>query len=113
MNSINIPAAVEEMLAIARTHSSGRSGRTIHGGHENHLRQTLLALAAGRDLADHEAPGEATLQVIHGRVSLTAGEDTWEGGSGDYLIIPPERHRLDALEDSVVLLTVSVATRTE
>lgn len=110
MSPINIPAVVEEMLEDARNSRSGRSGRTIHGGHQHHLRQTLMALAAGRELADHDSPGEATLQVLLGRVTLSAGEETWEGRPGDYVIIPPTRHRLDAHEDSAVLLTVVVAT---
>ena len=37
---------------------------------------------------------------------LTAGEETWEGGAGELLIIPPARHDLLALEDAVVLLSV-------
>ena len=63
-------------------------------------------VAAGHDLDEHEAPEEATLQVLQGRVRLTAGEETWEGGAGELLIIPPARHDLLALEDAVVLLSV-------
>ena len=52
------------------------------------------------------APGEATLQVLQGHVRLTAGDDAWDGKAGDYVAIPPERHALHAVEDSVVMLTV-------
>ena len=71
------------------------------------MRQTLIALAAGARLHEHESPGEATLQVLTGQVRLTAGEDTWEGGVGDHLVIPPQRHGLEALTDAAVLLTVA------
>lgn len=111
MSALNLIALAEELLALARASTSRRSGRTIHGGHEHHLRQTVVALAAGAELAEHESPGEATLQVLLGRVVLTAGEVAIEGAAGDYLLIPPVRHRLDALEDAAVLLTVTVATR--
>ncbi|MGH3553312.1 MAG: LuxR family transcriptional regulator, partial [Mycobacterium sp.] len=37
---------------------------------------------------------------------LTAGDDAWEGKVGDYVTIPPRRHALLSLEDSVVMLTV-------
>lgn len=111
MDAIDLTALVEEQIALARASSAHRSGHTIHGGRDHHLRQTVVALAAGGALADHESPGEATLHVLAGRVVLTAGEDTWESGPGGYLVIPPMRHRLDALEDSAVLLTVAVRTR--
>ncbi|GAW50761.1 MULTISPECIES: hypothetical protein [unclassified Nocardioides] len=56
---------------------------------------------------EHGSPGEATLQVLHGRVRLHAGDDAWEGAPGDYVLIPPRRHDLTALEDAAVLLTVA------
>jgi len=110
MDSMTLPALVEELLAAARSASSGRAARTIYGGHEHALRQTVIALAGGQGLDEHESPGEATLQVLVGRVRLTAGDDAWEGAVGDYALIPPARHSLDAVEDSAVLLTVATGT---
>lgn len=107
MQTTSLPELAEAHLALARDHSSGRSAVTVHGGREHHLRQTLIALAGGRALGEHESPGEATLQVLSGRVRLTADGETWEGGAGDFLLIPPERHDLAALEDAAVLLTVT------
>jgi quercetin dioxygenase-like cupin family protein len=57
-------------------------------------------------LAEHENPGEATVQVLHGRVVLSAGEDSWSGWTGDLIIVPNAPHSLAAVEDSTVLLTV-------
>lgn len=108
MESLNALAA--ELVAAARSAAGGRGARTIHGGRGHALRQTVFALAAGRGLDEHESPGEATLQVLHGRVRLATGEESWEGVAGDYLIIPPSRHSLQAMEDSAVLLTVVTAT---
>ena len=107
MQGLSLGTLVDEQLSIAREHESGRSASTIHGGREHHLRQTLIALVSGRALGEHDSPGEATLQVLRGRVRLHAGEDAWEGGAGDYLLIPPQRHDLTALEDAAVLLTVA------
>jgi quercetin dioxygenase-like cupin family protein len=107
IDSICLTALADEQIAIARTASSGRSARTIHGGAEQVLRQTLLALAAGHGLDEHESPGEATLLVLAGRVRLSAGDARWVGAAGDLVIIPPHRHSLQALDDSAILLTVA------
>ncbi|MEZ0073326.1 quercetin dioxygenase-like cupin family protein [Planotetraspora sp. GP83] len=108
MEPISLTTLASEHLAKARENTSGRSAQTVHGGHQHSLRQTLIALAAGRGLDEHESPGEATLQVLQGRVRVASSHDTWEGAAGDYLVIPPERHNLTALDDSAVLLTVAV-----
>ncbi|WP_113699710.1 cupin domain-containing protein [Nonomuraea lactucae] len=108
MQSISLNTLASEHLTAARSAASGRSARTVHGGHQHSLRQTLLALAAGRGLDEHESPGEATLLVLRGRVRLATGQDTWEGTAGDYVVIPAERHSLTAIDDSAVLLSVAV-----
>ncbi len=97
----------DEQLATAREPGSGRAAVTVFGGQQHDLRQTLIALAEGRALGEHDAPDEATLQVLSGRVRLHAGAETWEGVEGDYLVIPSMRHDLEAITDAVVLLTVA------
>ena len=62
---------------------------------------------SGSHLAEHENPGEARLQVLHGRVRLSSGEHSWEGRTWDLLIVPDGRHSLEVLEDPAVLLTVA------
>ncbi len=109
MESDNLTRLGDELIGQARTAHSGRAAHTVHGGREHALRQTLIALAAGHGLAEHESPGEATLQVVAGRVRFsTADGQTWEGAAGDLLTIPPQRHSVAALDDSVILLTAAV-----
>jgi quercetin dioxygenase-like cupin family protein len=96
-----------QQLDLAHDASSGRSSRTVYGGHEHVLRQTVIALAAGQTLSEHENPGEATVHVLHGRVRLNAGETSWDGSPGDLLIVPQASHTLQAIEESAVLLTVA------
>lgn len=110
MEKSSLTALARQQLKLARAASSGRSAQTVFGGHEHVLRQTLIALAAGRRLDEHDSPGEATVHVLHGRVRLVAGDLGWEGSPGDLIVVPLTRHALEALEDSVVLLTVSTAT---
>jgi quercetin dioxygenase-like cupin family protein len=102
----SLTALAREQLELARAASSGRSAHTVFGGHEHVLHQTLIALAAGHSLDEHDSPGDATVHVLHGRVRLRAGENGWEGSAGDLITVPATRHALDALEDSAILLTV-------
>ena len=106
MQSVSLQVVAEEHLELARAASSGRSARTIHGGQGRALRETVIALLAGHELSEHDSPGEATLQVVRGRVRLSSGPESWEGADGDHLVIPPDRHTLLAVDDAVVLLTV-------
>ncbi|WP_137146853.1 cupin domain-containing protein [Mycolicibacterium sp. CR10] len=107
MNKISLTALSREHLAGAERASSGRSSHTVYGGHEHVLRQTVIALMAGQKLDEHENPGEATVHVLHGRVRLIAGDDSWEGSAGDLIIVPDARHSLEAVEGSTILLTVA------
>ena len=108
MEKSSLTALAREHLTIATGASSGRSALTIHGGQGNVLRQTVIALVAGHRLDEHQNPGEATVQVLTGRVRLSAGDTSWEGTPGDLLTVPDARHALEALEDSAVLLTVGL-----
>ena len=109
MQKESLTALARQHLKTARAAGRGRSAHTIYGGHEHALRQTLIALRAGTNLDEHENPGEATVQVLHGRVTLIADKTKWNGSPGDLLIVPDSRHALEAAEDSVILLTVSKA----
>ena len=107
MNKSSLTALGRVQLQAARSASNGRASKTVYGGHEHSLRQTVIALIDGQELHEHENPGEATVHVLEGRVELRAGEVTWNGLPGDLLFVPDERHSLAAMKDSVVLLTVA------
>lgn len=98
----------ERVLAEARSASSGRYAVTIHGGHARSLRQTLVGVAAGHVLDEHENTGEVTLQLIRGRARVVAASDVAELVVGDYVVIPLKWDSFEALEDAVVLLTAAV-----
>jgi len=105
MVKTSLHALAREQLAAAHRADSARASTTVIGGHEHAMRQTVIALTANAELADHDNPGEASLYVISGRIELHANGETWEARTGDLLEIPNARHSVTALEDSAVLLT--------
>jgi len=107
MEKLSLTALARQQLNLAQQASSGRSSQTVYGGHEHTLRQTVIALAAGQVLDEHENPGEATVHVLQGRVRLAVAGTSWEGSSGDLLVVPDSRHTLEALDSAVVLITVA------
>ena len=107
MQKISLEALARQQIELAATAGGGHTADTVYGGHERVLRQTVIGMISHAVLAEHENPGEATVQVLHGRVRLAAGDLSWEGRAGDLLIVPDARHSLEALEDSAILLTVA------
>jgi quercetin dioxygenase-like cupin family protein len=107
MEKWSLTALADGLLSYALSASSRRGMRTVDGGRPHRLHQTMIALAGGQRLDEHDNPGEATVQVLRGRVRITAGDDTTDGCPGQLLIVPGVRHTMTALEDAVVLLTVA------
>jgi quercetin dioxygenase-like cupin family protein len=102
----DLHAVSEALLTQARGDERGRAAHIVLGG--DLQRSTVLALVAGQGLDEHASPPAASLQCLVGRVLLRSGADEWRLTAGQVVAIPPERHALDAEEDSVVLLTVSL-----
>jgi quercetin dioxygenase-like cupin family protein len=107
MDTSELPEVTTTLLDEARAHSAHRAARTLCGGTGHVLRQTAIALLAGSTLSDHENPGEATLQVLDGRVRLSWSDGAVDLRTGGHVVIPQERHGLLALTDAVVLLTAA------
>jgi quercetin dioxygenase-like cupin family protein len=108
MDVASINELADDRLAKAAAAESGRSSVTVYGRPGARLRQTLMALAAGRVMGEHKSPGDASLHVLRGRVLVRAGDAEIELGPGDLVAVPPQRHDVEALEPSVLLLTVAL-----
>lgn len=92
----------EQALEAALAADHGRHAEILV--HDGPLRQTVLALRAGVSLGEHNSPPAASMQVIRGRVRIT-GEDPAELAAGQIEALTHQRHGVEALEDSVFLLT--------
>lgn len=98
----DLPTLIELHLNAALGSSNGRSAELIL--HDGPLRQSILAIRAGVELGEHNSPDAASIQVLRGRVRVTA-QDNDELGAGGIALLTHERHAVKALEDSVFLLT--------
>jgi quercetin dioxygenase-like cupin family protein len=108
MDTTSLAETARTQIERARARTPGRSAHTVHGGHDQMLRQTVIALRAGETLHEHNSSREATLQVLAGWVRLTTATRTVEAVAGDLLTVPAEAHTLDAVADSAVLLSVGL-----
>ena len=95
-----------ELLAEAREASSGRAATTVATGPLQ--RATVIALVEDAELAEHDSPPAATLQVLAGSLRLISAQQEWLLRAGDLAPVPPFRHSLTANSDAVVLLTVAL-----
>lgn len=100
----DLATLAETHLAAALAAPNGRSTELIV--HDHQLRQTVIALADGQALSEHNAPPAATIQVLRGSVQVT----THDGGDvvvreGELVPLTHERHGVRALEDTAFLLT--------
>jgi len=93
---------VGAQLDAARASTHGRSAQLVL--HDGVLRQTVIALVAGTELAEHNSPPAASLHVLKGRVQVTGVEES-EVETGTLVLLTHQRHAVLALEDSVFLLT--------
>jgi quercetin dioxygenase-like cupin family protein len=91
----------------AATAKAGRAAKTLLK--EGQLRATIVAIRKGVALQEHEVDGPVTIQVLRGRVSLETDGSPATGSAGALLTLDAGvRHRLTALADAAVLITMSV-----
>lgn len=103
---VSLEPLAEDLLRQARGHSSGRAASTVMSG--SGMRATVIAMTEGTTLAQHDSPPAATLHALHGSVRLHAADREWVLSQHEVVPIPPQRHGLTALTDTVVLLTVAL-----
>lgn len=101
---VALDVLAQRLLSEAAASNSGRAARTVAA--LPGLRSTMIALNSGCELAEHQAPGAATLVCLTGSVRLTTTKQEWSLHGHTLIPVPPERHRLIADTPAVVMLTV-------
>jgi quercetin dioxygenase-like cupin family protein len=96
----------ERAVDIELIDRSGRNARTLV--RMGPLRVTLVVLGPGGELAEHEAAGPITVQVVQGRISFMIEGQQHNLGPGQLLVAGPGvRHSVASREGAAFLLTVS------
>jgi quercetin dioxygenase-like cupin family protein len=66
-----------------------------------------IVMPAGKEISDHEAPGEIIVQCLEGKIAFTALGRTAELEAGQLLYLGAEEpHSVKCIEDASFLLTI-------
>jgi quercetin dioxygenase-like cupin family protein len=77
---------------------------------EGSLRLTLVGLASGGALDEHDAPGPITIHVLEGELELTAGGETGTYPAGALIAVDRRvRHAVRSERGALFLLTLSAS----
>ncbi len=106
--AFDLAGAARDLLTQAHEMSSGRAARTLTPGAGAVLKQTLLAIASGRRLDEHQANGPATVHVLQGTITVRTGDTSLEVPEGHWAAVPEAPHDVLADADAVLLLTVAI-----
>lgn len=97
----------DELLA-----RSGRSARTLVK--TGPLRVTLITLAAGGRIAEHQAQGPITVHVLHGSIRFRVGDEEYVLAPGELLALDGGvPHAVSSDTGGAFLLTVASPERKE
>jgi len=77
----------------------------------NDIELARLVIPKGKEYPNHKVSGPIVVQCLQGKVELTAMGATQELHSGQLLyLVAGEPHSLKGVEDSVILLTILLAS---
>lgn len=98
------PGEVLEVAVSAKRLASAQTKALVKS---KNLQVIRLAVAAGKQMETHKAPGELTLVCVQGKVTLFVEGRPRKLAAGQLVYLPPGvPHALRGEEDSVLLLTI-------
>ena len=100
----DLPGQLAELRADL---PQNRDRRGITLVKEHGITVVLTALKKGAQLAEHDTPGPATVQVIDGEVEMKVGGDNLRLGPGQIIAFDARvPHEVEASSDAGILITV-------
>ena len=98
-------ASVADASAAVAIQQGAVVSRVIH--RDEDLDVTVFGFDAGEGLTEHRASRPAIVQVLSGRLRLTADGEELDAGPGFWLhMAPGTPHSLEAAEPTLMLLTL-------
>jgi len=97
--------AFADIAAEVEIPDDGTLSRVVY--RDDTLRVVVFAFDAGQELTEHTASVPAVIQVLRGRLAITATGISSEFGPGAWIHLPAgDPHTVRATEPSVMLLTL-------
>lgn len=91
----------------AEDHPARRGHRQMTIFQRDHVTHVVFAFDQGGGLSEHKAPGLVTIQVHAGKLRVVEEGREHEMPAGSVLVLDPDvPHSVEAMEESVMLLTV-------
>jgi len=74
---------------------------------EGNFSVVLTLMKTGAVLKEHQAEGNVSIQVLHGRIRLNLDQDTLELNEGEMMILNPGvRHSVEALDETAFVMNI-------
>lgn len=106
MLTFDLAAEATDLRAEQAYQKGERNAKTLVKAPDSRL--VLTALRAGARVPEHHAAGQVAIQTISGRLRLQVLGQTLDLAASNLLVLEPGiSHAVEALEDSVFLLTLA------
>ncbi|KAA1424659.1 cupin [Mumia zhuanghuii] len=99
----DIAALTQEYVDASSSAPHGRSAELVL--QDGPLRQSVLGLAQGAVLSEHDSPPAGSVLVLRGAIEIVGASETIALETGMLSELPRERHSVRATVDSAFLLT--------
>lgn len=106
---LRVGEVADELIAQAQASEHGRAQRTLY--RHRGVTIAMFAFSDGGSLPSHAAAAVVSVHLVHGRVSMRAGEQAFELSEGDLVRMEPRVvHEVRAMAPSAILVHIAGVT---